>query len=136
MSSASPVTLSTRLSRAVRLRCPACGERGVVAGWLHLATRCPACGLRPDRGEPDHFLGGYVISLAASELVAATLWVVLLVASWPDPSWTLMQWSAAGLMIAVPVALYPVTRLAFLAIDLTAQPHRPGDYGTDEPTFR
>jgi uncharacterized protein (DUF983 family) len=136
MNSASPVTTFTRIRRALRLRCPACGARGVMVNWLRLADRCPACGLRPDRGEPDHFLGGYVINLAIAESVAAVLWVALLVATWPDPPWDLMQWAAAFLVIATPAALYPFTRLVFLALDLSAQPQRPGDHDTGDPTYK
>lgn len=107
-----------------------------MAHWPRLADRCAACGLRPDRGEPDHFLGGYVVNLGIAEAVAALLWIVLLVATWPDPSWTLMQWSAAVLVIAMPIVLYPFTRLLFLALDLSAQPQRPGDFGDGDPTYK
>ena len=136
MDPASPTPKLTRLTRALRLRCPACGHRGVITGWFRLAERCPPCGLRPDRGEPDHFLGGYVLNLAVAEGVAAVLWILLLAATWPDPSWELMQWSAAVLVVLMPIALYPVTRLVFLAIDLTAQPRRPGDFGDGDPTYQ
>ena len=108
----------------------------MVRGWLRLADRCPSCGLRPDRGEPDHFLGGYVVNLGVAEFLAAVLWAAWLGAAWPDPSWALMQWSAAVLVIAMPVALYPFTRLVFLAIDLNFQPTRPGDFGEDDPTYK
>jgi uncharacterized protein (DUF983 family) len=118
------------------LRCPSCGARGILTHWLRLSERCPACGLRPDRGEADHFLGGYVINLGIAEALAAALWVLLLTATWPEPSWALMQWSAAVLVIGMPLALYPFTRLVFLAIDLTVQPRRPGDFGDGDPTFR
>ena len=120
----------------MRLRCPACGARGIVAHWLRLADRCPACGLRPDRGEPDHFLGGYVVNLGIAEAVAATVWIVLLVVTWPNPSWALMEWSAAALVIGMPIAWYPFTRLLFLALDLSAQPSRPGDFGAGDPTYK
>ncbi|MBI2409373.1 MAG: DUF983 domain-containing protein [Gemmatimonadetes bacterium] len=136
MTSASPVALSTGIARALRRRCPSCGSRGILTHWLRLADRCPSCGLRPNRGEADHFLGGYVINLGLAEALAALLWVLLLTATWPEPSWALMQWSAAVLVIGMPVAMYPITRLAFLAIDLNVQPRRPGDFGDGDPTFK
>lgn len=108
----------------------------MLVHWLRLAERCPQCGLRPDRGEPDHFLGGYVINLGIAEGIAALLWAALLIATWPDPSWELMQWSAAVLVVGVPAAIYPFTRLVFLALDLTAQPRRPGDYGDEDPSYK
>lgn len=136
MPNASLPSPHTRITRALRLRCPACGARGVLASWLRLAERCPHCAFRPDRGEPDHFLGGYVVNLGIAEAVAAILWVVLLTVTWPDPSWVLMQWAAAVLVVLTPVLLYPVTRLLFLAVDLIAQPHRPEDYGSEDPTYK
>ncbi len=108
----------------------------MVRGWVALADRCPHCALRLDRGESDHFLGGYVLNLGIAEAVAAMLWAVLLVATWPDPSWRLMEWSGAALVIVMPVVMYPFTRLLFLAVDLIAQPTRPGDFGDGDPTVR
>ncbi|MHB1312868.1 MAG: DUF983 domain-containing protein [Gemmatimonadaceae bacterium] len=128
-----PVTARTRLARALQLRCPGCGGRGVVHGWLRLAPRCPTCGLRPDRGEPDHFVGGYLVNLAIAETVAAVLWATLFIWQWPEPNWDVLQWLAAGLMIALPLAIYPFTRLVFLATDMIFQPKRPGDYAEGEP---
>ena len=126
----------TRIGRALRLHCPACDGRGVIHGWLRLATQCPACGLRLDRGEPDHFVGGYLINLVIAETVAAVLWVTLLVWQWPEPDWDVLQWSAAALMVALPLAIYPFTRPLFLAVDMIVQPTRPGDYGGEDPTFK
>jgi len=108
----------------------------MLARWLRLADRCPQCELRLDRGEPDHFLGGYVVNLGIAEAVAALLWVILLTVTWPDPSWELMQWAAAVLVVLMPLLLYPFTRLFFLAVDLIAQPHRPGDFGNEDPTYK
>lgn len=131
-----PVSPTRRLAHALSLRCPACGSRGLLRGWLRLADHCPGCNLRLDRGEPDHFVGGYLVNLGVAESVAAVLWATLLVTTWPDPSWDLMQWSAAVLVVAMPVAIYPFTRLGFLAIDLIFQPTRPGDFGREDPTYK
>lgn len=139
MGHASPSTTPTprtRIVRAVKLQCPACGSHGIIHGWLHLVAACPRCGLRPDRGEPDHFVGGYVVNLGIAEFVAAALWAIMLVATWPNPSWELMQWIAVALVVATPLALYPFTRLVFLAIDLNFQPTRPGDFGRGDPTYK
>lgn len=124
-----PVSALARLGRALRLRCPACGSRGMLRGWLRLVEHCPSCGLRPDRGEHDHFLGGYVINLGVAEGLAAVLWAIMLTVTWPKPDWEFMQWSAAVLVVVMPVAIYPFTRLVFLAVDMTYQPERPGDRG-------
>ena len=43
-------------ARALTLRCPNCGARGIVASWFKLGPACPRCRLRPERGESDYFL--------------------------------------------------------------------------------
>lgn len=108
----------------------------MLRDWLHLVSQCPSCGLRPDRGEPDHFLGGYVLNLGIAEAMAALTWLILLLWQWPNPNWELLQWGAAALMIALPFAIYPFTRLIFLATDLGFQPRRPGDFGDGDPTYK
>lgn len=131
-----PHSLPARCARALRLKCPACGSAGILVTWFRLAPTCPSCAIHPNRGEPDHFYGGYVINLVLAEGLAAALWFALLATLWPEPPWDVMQWAAAALMVLCPVALYPFTRLLFLAVDLTVQPRRPGDFGEQDPTYK
>ncbi len=77
-----------------------------------------------------------MVNLGIAEFVAAVLWATMLIVTWPNPSWELMQWIAAVLVVATPLALYPFTRLVFLAIDLNLQPTRPGDFGKGDPTYQ
>src|SRR5690606_4809067 len=55
----SPTRLARLCGRALKLRCPQCGGRGLLKTWLRLREHCPTCGLKLDRGETDHFIGGY-----------------------------------------------------------------------------
>jgi uncharacterized protein (DUF983 family) len=131
------------LVRALTLRCPNCGGRPIIRGWLHLADQCPRCGLRPQRGESDYFIGAYLVNLIAIELLFAGGLVAAIVATWPSPPWALLQAAALVLTVGGAVFCYPFTKLVWLAFDLSLRPltarelewHRQGapDDATDLP---
>lgn len=125
-------SLPTLLGRAVRLRCPACGARGIVRHWLQLHATCPACGQPVDRPEPGYSLGAMLLNLVAAELLLASLVLLLIVTTWPAVPWRALLYGGVVLVVLAPVALYPVTRLVWLAIDLALQP----DFGEPEPPRR
>jgi len=106
-----------QIGRALSLRCPRCGARGLVRRWLAVADRCPGCGLRLDRGEGDHFLGAMALNLVAAELLAIGALAGAMALAWPDPPWGLLTWGGAALAAGAPVALYPVSKLVWLAVD-------------------
>lgn len=103
------------LWRGARLRCPLCGTPWVRIGPVALAPRCHVCQLRIERGEHDYFLGSYTVNLGWA-LLAATILVVLAVAL------RLPEWATYGVglpaLSALVVALHPVSRLVWLALDL------------------
>src|SRR4029453_6778766 len=49
--------IATLLSRALRLRCPCCGETPLFRGWFRMAESCVLCGLRFERAQ-GYFVGG------------------------------------------------------------------------------
>lgn len=118
------------LGRGLRLRCPNCGAKGLIVSWSKLADACPRCRLRPQRGESDYFLGGMMFNIALAEGVFVVLLVVTLAITWPRVPWTLLQFGAPVAMILAPILLYPVSRLVWLAFDLTLRPVTPNDLDT------
>jgi uncharacterized protein (DUF983 family) len=110
------------LGRALGRRCPSCGARGAWKSWLTMRERCPSCGVRLDRGEPDAFLGAYLVNLVVAELAVAILCLVLLIVTWPDTPWTVMMYGAAVMAVAAPIVFYPMTRTAWIAIDMVIRP--------------
>lgn len=114
------------LGRALLLRCPNCGERGIFESWFRQKDRCPRCALPLTRGEQGYIVGAYMFNIIVAELVFAALFVGILLATWPTPPWTLLTYGAAALMIILPLAFYPFSRTIFLAFDLIFRPaHRP-----------
>lgn len=121
-------TLGVRmLVRALALRCPACGSRGVFARWFVLADACPSCGLRLHHGPHDHFVGTTLVNFLAAELGWAVLFVTYLVWSWPNPAWDALTWVSVAFMLLLPVTLYRFTRITWLAVDLFFRPGGEGE---------
>ena len=108
--------------RALRRRCPNCGGSGLFATWLTFNHRCPTCGLALERGEDGYQVGSYMFNIIASELVFASIFITVLVATWPTPPWDLLLWGGVALMLVAPFLLYPFTKTVFLAFDLVFRP--------------
>jgi uncharacterized protein (DUF983 family) len=110
------------LTRALTLRCPHCGSRGVLASWFKLADRCPRCGLHLHREEGDYFLGAYMIMLIAMELVFAFGFLIVLLITWPNPPWEAIEWVGAVVLFAAILIAYPFAKTLWLAFDLMFRP--------------
>ncbi|MCU0619027.1 MAG: DUF983 domain-containing protein [Gemmatimonadaceae bacterium] len=108
--------------RALGLRCPHCGARGVLPSWFRLAPACPGCGLRLERGEADYFLGAYLVNLIVAELLVAGILVGVAIATWPAVPWTAIQWGGIAAVLVGVVVAYPFSKLTWLAWDLALRP--------------
>lgn len=108
--------------RALMLRCPHCGSRGILQTWFRLKERCPRCHLHLHREETDYFLGAYTIMLIAVEMLFALGFVVVLIVTWPNPPWEAIEWIGVLVLTAGVLIAYPFARTLFLAIDLIFRP--------------
>ena len=114
--------------RALGLRCPRCGGRGIFRSWFRLKPVCPTCQLALERGESeDHWFGAVAVNLVAAELLGVGAIIVWIVASWPDVPWTALQYGGPLLMITLPVVFYPFSRALWLGWDLYFRPGTPED---------
>jgi len=110
------------LVRALARRCPNCGAPGIFASYTKLRDQCPNCGLRLHRGESDYFIGAYLLNLVAVELLFAALLGAVVVITYPNTPWTLLQWGGMALIILGAVVCYPITQSVWLAADLMLRP--------------
>jgi uncharacterized protein (DUF983 family) len=114
--------------RALTLRCPRCGSRGIFRSWFSLKPDCPTCGLALERGEgEDHWFGAVAVNLVVAELLGIGAIVVWIVATWPEVPWTAVQYVGPLIMIVLPIFFYPVSRALWLAWDVYFRPGAPGD---------
>ena len=110
------------LSRALTLRCPHCGAKGILQSWFRLKDRCPRCGLHLDREESDYFLGAYMIMLLLMEGLFAFGFLVVLLITWPDPPWAAIQWVGAAILLAGILIAYPFAKTLWIAFDIMFRP--------------
>ena len=109
------------LGRALRLRCPRCGTRGIFASWTRLRDRCPGCGIALERRESDYFIGAYLVNLVAVEILLALIILVVLL-SFPTPPWDAIEIVAPILMFAGAIGCYPFAKTTWLAVDILLRP--------------
>jgi uncharacterized protein (DUF983 family) len=94
--------------RALRLRCPNCGEGKMFSSWLRMRARCPVCGLKLERGEEGYQVGSYMFNIVA--------------ATWPTPPWKLLEYGGIVMMVIAPLVFFPFSKTLFLAFDLVFRP--------------
>jgi uncharacterized protein (DUF983 family) len=118
------------LGRALLLRCPNCGGRGIFTGFFDLKERCPTCGILLERGESDAFIGAYTVNLIAVEILLASGFLVAMVLTWPNPPWDALQYGGLVLSLLGAVFCYPFAKTTWLAVDLVFRPQRREDFIT------
>jgi uncharacterized protein (DUF983 family) len=114
-------------TRAIRLRCPNCGGGPLFRSWFRLRSHCPACDLPLERGEEGYQVGSYMFNIIASELLFAALFLTVLLLTWPNPPWELLQYGSMALMVLAPLLFYPFSKTLFLAFDLVFRPPTPDE---------
>ncbi|HEX9127719.1 MAG TPA: DUF983 domain-containing protein [Gemmatimonadaceae bacterium] len=118
------------LGRALLLRCPNCGYRGLFTGFFEIKERCPNCGILLERGEADYFLGAYTLNLIAVEILLAGAFLVVMVVTWPTPPWDALEYGGVALSILGAVLCYPFAKTTWLAVDLIFRPPHREDFIT------
>jgi uncharacterized protein (DUF983 family) len=121
----SPRRTARLFGRAFRLRCPNCGGGPVLEHWLRLRVRCGRCGLRLQRGEHDYFTGSMFILFTLVGLLTIGTFMAVIVVRWPAVPWDLLQYGIPVLTIVAIPALFPVSKLVWLAFDLMLRPVSP-----------
>lgn len=117
---------TTLIGRALLRRCPNCGSGGTFRHWLAMKPSCPSCG---HSLAPGNNVGALLLNLVVAEFVVLIGLAVVVIRTWPDPPWTLLQYGVPLLALISPLAFYPVSKMMFVALDLFMRPEgRP-----DEP---
>jgi uncharacterized protein (DUF983 family) len=113
------VPLGELLGRALLLRCPRCGARGILDGWFKLKDACPVCALGLRRApEDDEWFGGYFVNLIASELLMIVIVVGYVIGHWPGVPWTNVEVLSVVMVIVSPVISYPFSKTLWVAVEL------------------
>jgi len=121
------------LGRALVLRCPNCGSRGLLKNWFRMNDRCPACGLRVEREGNDYMAGSVMSNLVLAELLFAVALVGYLLVVWPNVNWDMLGIVAPLGMAVAPFVLFPFSKLVWLAADLALRPAHASELVVGEP---
>jgi uncharacterized protein (DUF983 family) len=113
---------TTLYLRALRLRCPHCGEGRIKGSWMKMKRTCPSCGLRTERGEEDFFLGAMMFNLVLAEFLVVLAVVGVTIALWPEVPWNALTWISLGLAAIAPFLFYPFGHAIWLASDILIRP--------------
>jgi uncharacterized protein (DUF983 family) len=114
-------------SRALRLRCPHCGKGQVLNGFNSVRDHCSVCGFRFTRSDDDYFSGAMFFGMMIGETLAvlaigAAIWI-----TYPDIPWDFLQYAIPVVLLGVMIALFPVSRVVWLAIDVMLRPVQPSE---------
>lgn len=115
------------LGRALRRRCPRCGEKEIWRSWFNLGPACPSCLYRFER-EEGYWVMAIIVNTALVEGIFAVLFVGGLIASWPEINWPYLLGTALVTNAILPFLFFPYSKTLWVALDLAT--HR-GSGGSD-----
>ena len=114
-----PISYGNAVSRAVRLRCPRCGEGKLFRNWFTMHPTCHHCHLRYERA-PGYFLGSTYVNYGFIALTMTVMYMGLHFGAEISNQWL------AGPLIAyctvVPLILFRHARSWWLAMDCYFDP--------------
>jgi uncharacterized protein (DUF983 family) len=102
------------LLRAVRLRCPVCGESSIVQSPFHIKHECPVCDALFKR-EDGFFVGAIMANVVTTELVILVLYVMCLPVI--NARFDLVLTGLSVVALIFPVAFYHHSWSFWLAFD-------------------
>ena len=109
------------LGRALRKRCPRCGEAAIFRTFGELHERCPRCGLRFER-EPGYWVGSMIINTIVTFGLILVVLVGGMLVLWPDVPWTGLFVATVAVAGLTPVLFHPRSRTVWMAIEMSYHP--------------
>jgi uncharacterized protein (DUF983 family) len=104
----------TLMGRALRLRCPRCGEGMLFVKWYHMRQRCDWCGLVYER-EPGFFLGSIYVNYTLTAVLTTIAYIALVMPEIVSPEAAL--WGLAVFCILFPLWFGRYARSLWMAFD-------------------
>ena len=94
----------------------------MLQGWATVRERCASCNFRFERSSDHYFAGAMLTNIIIAELLFVVALVGTLWATWPDVPWDVLQYGGAAAMVILPIALFPFSKVTWLAADVLIRP--------------
>jgi len=109
----------TLIGRALKLRCPRCGEGKMFRGLFTMHERCANCGLKYERA-PGYFLGSSYVNYGLTAMALLVMYVVLhYKVGYSNKD---LAGPLAGFCVIFPLAIFRQARALWLALDCRWDP--------------
>jgi uncharacterized protein (DUF983 family) len=105
---------STLIFRALRLKCPRCGQAPMFSGLFCTIERCAHCGLKFER-EPGYFLGSIYINYGITALLLTVAWITLRFGYGIESRW--LVFGLAAFLVVFQMFFFRYARALWLALD-------------------
>lgn len=102
------------IGRALRLRCPRCGQGKLFSGWFTMPERCNGCNFKFER-DPGYFLGSTYINYGVTAVILLVAYPILHY-GFGLTNQQLAPW-LAGLCVVFPLWAFRYARALWLALD-------------------
>ena len=109
-----PVGVRAMLARALRLRCPRCGQGELFVRRFAMHERCPVCDLRFER-EQGYFIGAIYVNYAFTVVACAA--AVFAIDATVGASLRVELAIVLPLAVLVPLVLFRYAKSLWLGID-------------------
>ncbi|MCC7085109.1 MAG: DUF983 domain-containing protein [Pirellulales bacterium] len=121
-------SLATLFWRALRLRCPVCGEGQLFRGWFRMHERCAACKFQFNRG-PGYWLGSIYVNYGLTALIVTTSYFAMYFAdALPQ---TAILWLLTAFCVAFPLWFFRYARSIWIGFDLYVDPRQADEVKLD-----
>ena len=102
------------LVRALRLRCPVCGEGKLFRGFFKMYDDCPVCHFHYER-EPGYYTGAIAVNLVVAELIIAAVTLPLAIDQ-NIPFVSLLIWGMT-MPFLLPIIFFRHAKSFWMALD-------------------
>ena len=110
------------LGRAIRLKCPSCGQMAIFKSFLAINKSCANCGFA-FQPEPGFYVGAIYINVAITYFLILGAFFISLIFSWAITDFTFF--TMVALAAIVPVSCFRWSRSFWLALNfLVLKPDR------------
>jgi uncharacterized protein (DUF983 family) len=124
---------STLIYRALRLRCPRCGDSRMFSGLFRMHETCAHCGLTYER-EPGYFLGSIYINYGITAFLTTVGWITLRFGCRIESRGLIVAFAA--FCVLFPMFFFRYARALWLALDCQFDQSLFADPPAEEPHAR